>query len=55
MTVPLYLAWATALLTTIALFAAEEESDAEGERFDYWASPDPFLYMSRVTSALHAR
>jgi hypothetical protein len=52
MKVLLFLALAMAMLTIIALLAAGDENDTDGRKFDYWASSDPFLHMSRITSAL---
>jgi hypothetical protein len=43
------------LLAIIALFDAGDENETDGRKFDYWASPDPFLHMSRVTSGLPPR
>ena len=42
-------------LATIALFAGDDENETDGPKFDYWASPDPFLHMSRITSGLPPR
>jgi hypothetical protein len=51
----LFLALATAMLAIIALLAAGDENETDGRKFDYWASPDPFLHMSRITSGLPPR
>jgi hypothetical protein len=55
MKVLLLLTLAAVTLTAIALFIAAEENDADGRKFDYWVSPDPFLHMSRITSGLPPR
>jgi hypothetical protein len=53
MTFVLLLAAASATLTTIAsLFATGSENETDGRKFDFWASPDPFLYMSTVWTDL---
>jgi hypothetical protein len=52
MKVLLFLALTMAMLAVIALLAAGDENETDGRKFDYWASPDPFLHMSRITSAL---
>jgi hypothetical protein len=48
-------ALAGATLASIALFATGAESETDRRKFDYWASPDPFLHMSRVTAGLPPR
>lgn len=55
MKVLLLLALAMATLAIIALLAADDENETDGRNFDYWASPDPFLHMSTVTSGLPTR
>jgi hypothetical protein len=55
MKVLLFLALAMAMLAIIALLAAGDENETDGCKFDYWASPDPFLHMSRITSGLPPR
>jgi hypothetical protein len=43
------------MLAIVALLDTDDENETDGRKFDYWASPDPFLHMSRITSALPPR
>ena len=50
----LFLALTMTMLAIVARFA-DDESETDGRKFDYWTSPDPFLHMSSITGGLPPR